>query len=352
MRIALICSIKPKDISEEDREKYAEFDSKETINDLADAIKANGHSVEIIDVKDDIEKVLTHKKKSIDLVFNVAEGLEGYDREALVPMICEELNIPFTAAGSQTLTNTLDKAKTKEILEENGIPTPRFQVFDNEDEKLLRDIKFPLIVKPLLEGSSKGLFNENLVNDKESLKRMIKKIRENYSQAAIVEDFLDGREFTVSVIGYKEPIILPIVEIKFEHLPSDIHPMDSYEAKWVYDNPEAKHDPLVCPAEIDKELEEMIKEIALKTFEVLDCKDWARIDIRLDKKGIPNVLEVNALPGFIKDPRENSRLPRAAYAKGWSYEKLIGEVIKSAVKRWGLNDKTQIDYVVANIFIN
>ena len=318
------------------KEKYAEFDSKETINDLAEAIRANGHSVEVIDVREDIEDILINKKNNIDLVFNVAEGLEGYDREALVPMICEELEIPFTAAGSETLVITLNKAKTKEILENNRIATPKFQIFENEDDELLEDMKFPLLVKPLLEGSSKGLLNENLVNDNESLRKIIKKIKINYGQPAIVEEFLNGREFTVSVIGYENPIILPIVEIKFDHLPKNIHPMDSYEAKWIYDNPNAKIDPLVCPAEIDKELENKIKEVALKTFKVLDCKDWARIDIRLDKDGVPNVLEVNALPGFMKDPKENSRLPRAAYAFGWSYRELIGEIIKSAKERYNL----------------
>lgn len=333
MRIALTCSIKPENV--DDKEKYAEFDSKETINDLAEAIKANGHSVDVIDVKDGLKEVLIGKKESIDLVFNVAEGLIGEEREALVPRICEELSIPFTAAGSETAIITLNKAKTKEILENNRIATPKFQVFENENEEL-KDLEFPLLVKPLFEGSSKGLFNENLVNDKGSLKKIIIKILEEYKQPAIVEEFLDGREFTVSVIGYKEPIILPIVEIKFNHLPPDIHPMDSYEAKWVYDNPEAEHDPLVCPAEVDNELENKIKETALKTFKVLNHKDWARIDIRLDKNGVPNVLEVNTPPGFMKDPKENSRLPRAAYAKGWSYEKLIGEVIKSAVGRWGI----------------
>jgi len=251
-------------------------------------------------------------------------------------MICEELEIPFTAAGSETLVITLNKAKTKEILENNRIATPKFQIFENEDDELLEDMKFPLLVKPLLEGSSKGLLNENLVNDNESLRKIIKKIKINYGQPAIVEEFLNGREFTVSVIGYENPIILPIVEIKFDHLPKNIHPMDSYEAKWIYDNPNAKIDPLVCPAEIDKELENKIKEVALKTFKVLDCKDWARIDIRLDKDGVPNVLEVNALPGFMKDPKENSRLPRAAYAFGWSYRELIGEIIKSAKERYNL----------------
>jgi len=332
MRIALTCSIKPLNVSEEDREKYAEFDSRETIDDLASAIKANGHSVDVVDVRDDIRDVLFGRKGDIDLVFNVAEGLEGEDREALVPGICEELGIPFTGADSRAAVITLNKTKTKEILMKNNIKTPKFQVFSDGDEPL-NNLAFPLLVKPANEGSSKGIFNENLSNDKENLKKNLKKIIEKYKQPVIVEEFLSGREFTVAIIGYKEPIVLPIVEIKFDHLPSDIHPMDSYEAKWVYDNPEAKHDPLVCPAEVSDELREKIEEIALKTYKILNQKDWARVDIRLDKNDVPHVLEVNTPPGFMKDPKENSRLPRAAYANGWSYEKLIGEVIKSAVER-------------------
>jgi D-alanine-D-alanine ligase len=269
-------------------------------------------------------------------VFNVAEGLEGYDREALVPMICEELDIPFTASGSLTLINAHDKARTKEILEENNIPTPRFQIFSTGDEDLI-ELSFPLLVKPMFEGSSKGLFNENLVNNMDDLMKIVKKIIINYKQPVIVEEFLDGREFTVSVIGYNNPLVLPIVEIIFDHLPKDIHPMDSYEAKWIYDNPNSGHDPLVCPAMIDDKLKGRIEKTVLHTFDILDCKDWARIDIRLDKTGNPHVLEVNALPGFMKDPKENSRLPRAAYAVGWSYEKLIREVIDSAISRLKIN---------------
>ncbi len=335
MNIALACSIKPDNIDEKDKEKYAEFDSRETIKELAKAIEANNHKVEIIDVKENIKDVLNNKKSNISLVFNVAEGLHGEEREAVVPKICEELKIPFSGAGSETSVIVLNKAKTKEILLTNNIPTPKFQVFNNEDEEL-KELEFPLLVKPLLEGSSKGLFNENLVNDEESLKKIIKKIKINYNQAAIVEEFLNGKEFTVPIIGYDNPVVLPIVEIKFDHLPSNIHPMDSYEAKWIYDNPEAEIDPLVCPAKLDKELEDKIKEIALKTFKVLDCKDWARIDMRLCKNNVPNVLEVNTPPGFMKDPKENSRLPKAAYALGWSYEKLISEVLNSAIKRWKL----------------
>jgi len=336
MNIALTCSIKPDGLS--DKDKYAEFDSKETINDLAKAIEANGHSVTIINVDENIFETLRKNKNKIDIVFNVAEGLAGEFRESIVQVCCEILGIPYHGPSPLTAAITLNKAKTKEILIANNIPTPKFQVFYNIDEELNKNIHFPLLIKPVLEGSSKGIFNENLVSNEAELKKIVSKIIKNYNQPVIVEEFLNGREFTVSVIGYENPIVLPIVEVKFDHLPKDIHPMDSYESKWIYDNPDfieknPDKDPLKCPAEITKELEEKIKKTAIKTFKVLDCKDWSRIDIRLDKNNVPNVLEVNALPGFMKDPKENSRLPKAAYAAGWSYEKLIGEVLNSAIRR-------------------
>ncbi len=338
MRIAITCSIKPENVREEEKEKYAEFDSKETIDDLSEAIKSNAHEVEIIDVREDIKDVLMSKKDNIDLVFNVAEGIEGEEREALVPGVCEELGIPFSGAGFKTSVIVLNKAKAKDVLMKNDIKTPRYKVFETGNEAF--DLRFPILIKPLIEGSSRGVFNENLVSNVEDLRRIVRKIIEEYKQPAIGEEFLSGREFTVSVIGYKNPIVLPIVEIKFDHLPPDINPMDSYEAKWIYDSPEynEKHnvDPVQCPAILDDRLRQEIEDIVLQTYKVLDCKDWARIDVRLDKEGVPNILEVNTPPGFMKDPKENSRLPKAAYANGWSYEKLIGEVLKSAIGRWNL----------------
>jgi len=335
MKIAITCSIKPDILSEEDKEKYAEFDSRETINDLADAIKANGHDVEVIDVREDIKDVLMAKKDNIDLVFNVAEGMEGEEREALVPGVCEELGIPFSGAGFKTSVIVLNKAKAKDVLVNANIPTPRFQIFSDGEEEL-KDLSFPLLVKPLIEGSSRGVFNENLVSNVDGLKKIVKKVVDGYKQPAIVEEFIDGREFTVSVIGYNNPIVLPIVEIRFDHLPDDIHPMESYEAKWIYDDPKVGRDSLICPAEVSDELKKAIEENVLNTYKALDCKDWARIDVRLDKDGVPNILEVNTPPGFMKDPLENSRLPKAAYVNGWSYEKLIGEVLNSAIERWNL----------------
>jgi len=336
MKVVVTCTIKKKMDFEND--EFAEYDNFETINDLANAIISNGHSVKIIDYYPKIEKELKSEKEKIDLVFNVCEGIGGREREAIVPLICEKYNIPFTASSSQTLINTLDKEKTKEILVKNGINTPKYFVANKSQRKGNLNISFPLIAKPSYEGSSKGIFNENFVKNENNLEKIIRKINYDYNQPALVEEFLFGREFTVGIVGYKNPTILPIVEITYDHLPSGLNPLDSYETKWIHDSPEAilkqGFDPIICPAKMDKKLENKIKEITLAIYKIFDCRDWARTDLRLDKNGEPSILEINALPGFMKDPKENSRLPKAAYALGWTYEKLIGKVIDSARERY------------------
>ncbi len=345
MNIAITCSIKPQNISAGEEEKYAEHDSPEAIMDLADAIKANNHNVSIIDVKniDTTEQYLQSRRDRIDLIFNVAEGMEGINREALVPDICERLHIPYTAASPRTCINTLDKARTKQILQNYGIPTPRSQIFTTTIEQVLdvtnqkiNLVKYPIIVKPTLEGSSIGIYNDSLVDNQQDLIRVVNRVLTQHNQPAIAEEFMPGREFTVGLIGYKNPFVLPIVEITFDHLPKGIHHFESKEVKWKYDNPAGGHDPLVCPAKISENLRIHIGTLARQTYLAFDCRDWARMDFRLDANDIPNVLDINALPGFVKDPLHNSRLPRAAYAAGWTYEKLIGEVINSARNRYNI----------------
>jgi D-alanine-D-alanine ligase len=239
--------------------------------------------------------------------------------------------------GSKPLTQAicLNKAKTKEILAFHKIPTPKFQLFEIGDEKLKKNLKFPLIVKPNCEGSSKGIFQNSVVKDENGLRKKIKKVIKNLNQPALVEEFLEGREFTVSLIGNNPVEVLPIVELNFSVLPKNFYPMDSYEVKWIIDNPKNKIQTVVCPAKIEKKLEKKIKEICLKTKKVLGILDWCRIDLRLDKKGIPNVLEVNQIPGIIPDPKENSRFPLAARAAGYSYEQMLERLIKTALKRYG-----------------
>ncbi len=337
MKIALTCSLKPDHIDPRDIEKYAEHDTQEDIHDLAQAIRANGHEVDIVDVitPANFKFYLDLNRNNIDLIFNVAEGIEGVNREAIVPEICERYGIPFTAASSQTCIDTLDKARAKQILQQHNIPTPHSQVFTSLDEAITLT-RYPIIVKPTQEGSSIGIYNDSLVYNESDLNRIVNRVLTNHNQPAIAEEFMPGREFTVGLIGYKNPIVLPIVEITFDHLPKGIHHFESKEVKWDYDNPAAGQDPLRCPADISPKLQQEIETIARATYDAFDCRDWARMDIRLDANEIPNVLDINALPGFVKNPLHNSRLPKAAYALGWTYKKLIGEVINSARTRYGI----------------
>jgi D-alanine-D-alanine ligase len=340
MKIAFLYNIKliAPSLTNEEAQIYAEFDSPETIEGLKKAIEANNHTVHMIEANQDayIKLKELKEKNEIDLVFNIAEGLYGESREGQIPSMLEMLQIPYTGSGPLNLAVTLDKARTKEILSYYKIPNAKFQVFSLVNEKL-NGLKFPIIVKPISEGSSKGIMDNNVVKNKEELTKKIKEIIEKYNQKAIVEEFLNGREFTVGLIeDINGPRVLPIIEVKFDELPKNMNKIDSYEAKWFYDDPSKGMDPLVCPAKIDKKLEEKIKKVSLDTYKVLNCKDFARLDIRLDKKGIPNVLEINSLPGLIPDPKENSRFPRAARAAGIEFNKLIGMLIDSAKRRYNI----------------
>lgn len=337
MRIALTFNIRHHKPSLKNKKaiEEAEFDSPETIKGIANALKRLGHKVILIEANESAFFKLKKMKSKIDFVFNIAEGY-GPDREAQIPAVLEMLKIPYLGSKPLTQAICLNKAKTKEILSFYKIPTPKFQLFETGEEKMDRNLKFPLIVKPNCEGSSKGIFQNSVVKNEKQLRKKIKEIIQNLNQPALVEEFLNGREFTVSLIGNNTVEVLPPVEIDFSVLPKRFYPMDSYEVKWLIDNPKSNVQTVICPAKIEKKLWQKIKEICLKTKKVLEILDWCRIDLRLDKKGIPNVLEVNQIPGIIPDPKENSRFPLAARAAGYSYEEMLERLIKTALKRYKL----------------
>ncbi|HMI54844.1 MAG TPA: hypothetical protein VK494_01520, partial [Gemmatimonadaceae bacterium] len=275
-----------------------------------------------------------------DIVFNIAEGFGGVNREAHVPAICEFYGIPYSGSDPFTLTLCLDKARTKETLAFHGIPTPRFTVvatpFDLESRTA--DLKLPLFVKPLHEGSSKGITDRNLCWDRDHLSKQTRFLLDNYKQPVLVEEYLPGKEFTCAVLGNgEEATVLPIVGMNFETLPKGALPIYSFDAKFVWDRPEHPLDIFQCPARISKQLKASIERVTLDAFRVLGCRDWARIDVRLDAVGNPNVLEVNPLPGILPDPADNSCLPKAARAAGIGYEELIQSCLKYAAARQGVD---------------
>lgn len=319
------------------RDEFAEWDSPTTIAAVETALSRLGKVVRLEATEDFPERL---RQARPDIVFNIAEGFRGVNREAQVPAICEFFGIPYSGSDPFTLTLCLDKARTKETLTFHGIATPRFAVVRTVEDlrAATEDLPFPLFVKPLHEGSSKGITDGNLCWDRLHLARQTQFLLENYNQPVLVEEYLPGKEFTCAVLGNgDEATVLPIVGMNFESLPQGALPIYSFDAKFVWDRPENPLDIFQCPARITKELHASIERVTLDAFRVLGCRDWARIDVRLDAAGNPNVLEVNPLPGILPDPADNSCLPKAARAAGIGYDELIQSCLKYAAARQGVD---------------
>ena len=318
------------------RDEFAEWDSPATIAAVESALSKLGKVVRL-EANEDFPERLRQTKP--DIVFNIAEGFLGVNREARVPAICEFYGIPYSGSDPFTLSLCLDKARTKETLSFYGIPTPKFAVVRKLEElkAATEGLSLPLFVKPLHEGSSKGITDSNLCWDAKHLVRQTEFLLENYDQPVLVEEYLPGKEFTCAVLGNgDEATVLPIVAINFETLPNGALPIYSFDAKFVWDRPENPLDIFQCPARITSALQASIERVTLDAFRVLGCRDWARIDVRLDGSGVPNVLEVNPLPGILPDPADNSCLPKAARAAGIGYDELIRSCLKYAAERQGV----------------
>ena len=313
---------------------YAEWDTRETIAAVHDAL-ALRHSVAMIEADEEAFEKLRLDRP--DIVFNIAEGRYGASREAQIPAMLEMLDIPYTGSDPLTLALCLDKSRAKEILSYHSIPTPEFFVIRSIDELSSAGISFPCIVKPLYEGSSKGIFNSSLVGSWEDLVGQVERIIDSYNQPALIEKFLPGREFTVAMLGNGDTLrILPIVEIKFDSLPQGVNPIYSFEAKWIWDEANNPLDIFDCPARLTSTLLTAIEKICRKAFTILRCRDWCRIDVRLDGAGIPHIMELNPLPGILPNPEENSCFPKAARAAGLSYNEMLNKVLDAACSRYGL----------------
>ncbi|MDQ3021836.1 MAG: D-alanine--D-alanine ligase [Bacteroidota bacterium] len=310
---------------------FAEWDSEETIEAVKSALEAGGHDVSLIEAdKDAYEKL---KAINPDFVFNVAEGFSGSSRESQIPCMLEMLNIPFTGSDSVTIGLCHDKSRCKEILSYYKIPNAKFFITDSI-HRIEEKISFPKFIKPLHEGSSKGIYNSSVVKNSAELRNEINRIKECYNQPSIVEDFLDGKEFTVAMLGNGDDVrVLPIVEINLDFVPEGFNKIYSYEVKWFFDTRENSLDIFKCPAEIDSGLYSQIEKVCLYAYKVLRIRDWARIDVRLDKNNIPNIVEVNPLPGILPDPADNSCYPKAARKIGLNYYEMINAVLQTAICR-------------------
>jgi D-alanine-D-alanine ligase len=320
-------------------DEFAEWDSAETIDAVANALSALGEVIRL-EADEDFPELLRETKP--DIVFNIAEGQNGVNREAHVPAICEFHGIPYSGSDPFTLSLCLDKARTKETLAYHGIPIAPFVVIRDESDlaRLVKTLSLPLplFVKPIHEGSSKGITEKNFCRTVAELERQTAFLLGTYEQPVIVEEFLPGAEFTCAVLGNgRTTKVLPIVGLNFSSLPEGALPIYGFEAKWIWDRPEQPLDMFDCPARIDTTLARAIELVTLDAYRVLGCRDWSRIDVRLDDAGEPKIVEVNPLPGILPDPADNSCFPKAARAAGVSYDELIQTCLKLAASRQHLH---------------
>lgn len=319
---------------EQRADTYAEWDTEETIHAVKTALEEQ-HNVTLIEADEEcFQKFLQVQP---EIVFNIAEGMNGVSREAQVPAMLEMLGIPYTGSDPVTLGICLDKSRAKEILSYHKIPTPSFFVVSSLGELSQVQVSLPAIVKPLHEGSSKGIFNSSVVRTERELEGQVEKIIVEYDEPALVEQFLPGREFTVALLGNEPNVeVLPIVEIRFDSLPEGVNRIYSYEAKWIWDQVDHPIDVHECPAKLSPSLQAQIEDLCRRAYRALRCRDWCRIDVRLDSGGRPHIIELNPLPGILPNPQEHSCFPQAVRAAGLSYNAMIQRVLDSALSRYEL----------------
>jgi D-alanine-D-alanine ligase len=338
---------------------------REEMDQLVEAIRANGYRAVLVNVKDDVEKIIAavtlHEPAC---VFNLIEYLyDDETMEANVAGLYELFGVAYTGNRPRALATCQSKVRTKILLDDAGLPTAPYMVV-NEDEVVpdpaAFDLEYPLIVKPAREDASGGISPDSVVLDFASLKKRCHYIFQEFEQPALVEEYIEGREIHAAILGNyiegkrkrtpegqeppehpewevrpRRPEVLPLFEMEFDD--SEFNPGDewspeifTYKAKWDPHSKQFYSMDSVCPPEdLDPELEARIEQVALQAFKVLDCRDYARVDMRVDDDGDPYILEVNPNP----DLADGSAYVMCSDASGRTYAQLIGEIVRMALAR-------------------
>jgi len=310
---------------------YSEFDSKETIEAIASGLRSGGNEVFLVEADKGLLNWFQSNK--VDIVFNIAEGMNGESRESQVPAILDFLGIPYSGSGVLALGISLNKALTKKLFGQSGIPTPKCRLIRGPADISDAGLKYPLIVKPNREGSGKGITITSVVRNKAELEREVSKTSRTYRQEILVEEFIDGRELTVGILGNYPPATMPILEIDFSNCRASCEFFYTWKVKEFEKEVEDSKglSPFWhCPARITAAEAALVKETAIRAFNALGCVDLSRVDIILDKKGVPYVLEVNPLPGL--DPVD-SNFPFVGKCAGLDYPALMNRILETAVER-------------------
>ncbi len=269
------------------------------------------------------------KSEGVDLVFNLSNGLDGDSKLAQLPAILEFAGIPYTGSSILGHSIAINKIFSSTVFKHSKIPTPKFWSISSMEDLDELELTYPLIVKPSDEGSSRGIHQDSLVFDKDSLYAKRKDSLETYNPPIMLNQYVEGREFSIGLIGNGENItVLPIQEVDLSGLPDNLLKFYSFEIKSYYKD----HTKYYIPAKLTEEEQRLMETTALRAYKALHLRDYSRIDIIL-KDGIPYVLEINSLPGLQK---EKSALYRMAEEVDLGYEGLIFKIVEVARERYGL----------------
>lgn len=302
-------------------EAAAEFDVPETIEGISNALESLGHQVvRIGNVKALLNRL--HNNERWDLVFNICEGVQGIGREAQVPAVLDVFGIPYVFSDALVLSNTLHKGITKRLIRDLGIPTAPFALVEQAADIPRIDLPYPLFVKPVAEGTGKGIGPDSKVKNFAELKAVCLDRLERFRQAVLVETFLPGREITVGIIGNGDKArVIGIMEVIYNQ--RETSGIYSFQNKAHYED----FIEYVVP---ERDLYEQCSKLALASWRGLGCRDGGRVDLRLDEYGVPNFMEVNPLAGL--NP-VHSDLPILAAKAGISYNDLIAMIMEAALDR-------------------
>jgi len=305
-------------------EETAEFDRESTIDAIETTLNHLGYQTDRIGHVRHLTSRLV-KGDRWDLVFNISEGMYGIGREAQVPTLLDAYRIPYTFSDALVLSLTLHKGMTKRVMRDGGVATPDFYIVECDEDITLVALQYPLFVKPCSEGTGKGINALSRVNSREELLSICHDLLKRYPSGLLVEEYLPGREFTVGILGSgKEGYAVGLMEIVYKK--EDTNNIYSYETKSDYLKAVEYRIP-------EEDISRKCIDLALRSWRLLGCRDGGRVDIRVDRNGVPNFIEVNPLAGLDK---VHSDLPILAYMHGYDFERIIREIMVSATKRAGL----------------
>ncbi len=298
---------------------------------LADGIREAGYDVRHLNIEDDFRKLLSSVTgERPDVIFNLVEYFRDDPAlEGSVAGVLDVGGIPYTGASTAALILCQRKGFTKQILAGHGVPTPHFRMLKNPHISRRHGLKYPLIVKPAREDASSGVSKDSVVHDYESLTAQVERVFAEFAPPILVEEFIDGRELHVSVLGNSPPRALPPIEFDFSDLPEEHPNLISYKMKWSPLDESYHQLHTECPAKLTKRELKKVEEATLAAYTVMGARDYARIDIRMNKAGEVFILEVNPNP----DLTEGVSFMESAEKAGLSFSQTLGMIVGFALER-------------------